>query len=254
MSAFRPCVVVPTYDNPKTVEAVVRRLREEGAEAIFVVDDGSHEEGKLACERVADIARVHRFEKNRGKGAATMAGLALAEADGYTHAAQVDADGQHDLTLLSKLFAVSEKNPEAVVLGYPEYDETVNRVRFYARRFTQLWIDLEVGRGVIRDALIGFRVYPIDATLAAGIRGERMDFDIEAPVRLAWRGTPIVNFAVPVRYLTKEEGGVSHFRPLRDNLRFSWLHSRLCTRVFFRWLARRMRRYLPRRTTPPTLH
>ena len=238
-SSFRPCIVIPTYNNPDTVIAVVREAQAYLPD-IVLVDDGSDPAGRAACEAIAreGTAHVHHRPSNGGKGAAVKTGLAVAQGLGFTHAAQVDADGQHDLSQLPALLDKGRARPDALILGYPEYDDSVNRVRQVARRFTQFWIDLEVGRGVIRDAMVGFRLYPIDATLAANAGGNRMDFDVEIPVRMAWNRVPIINLPVPVRYLTKEEGGVSHFQPLRDNLRFSWLHTRLCTKVFFRWLRR----------------
>jgi glycosyltransferase involved in cell wall biosynthesis len=244
------CVLVPTYDNPRTVRSVVERARETGL-PVLVVDDGSAPEGQEACAALAreGLAEVCRRERNGGKGAAVKTGLALARARGFTHAAQVDADGQHDLSLLPSLVEASRARPEALILGCPVHDASIPRGRKIARRFTQLWIDLEVGKGVIEDAMVGFRVYPIEAALRARARGDRMDFDVEIPVRMAWQGTPIVNFPVPVRYLSEAEGGVSHFQPLRDNLRFSWLHARLSTTVCLRWLARKILRRLPRRTS-----
>lgn len=241
MSEFKPCALVPTYDNPRTVEQVVRGV---GAfvEPVLLVDDGSGPEGRAACEAVAraGLAQLIVREKNGGKGAAVKTGLAHAKGLGFTHVVQVDADGQHDLGRIPSLLAAAARDPAALVLGHPEYDETAPRVRLVARRFTQFWIELETKPGLIQDAMVGFRVYPVEATLAAGAQGDRMDFDVEITVRMAWAGVPIVNVPVKVRYLTKSEGGVSHFQPFWDNLRFSWLHTRLCTTLFFRWLGRRM--------------
>lgn len=245
MTDFRPCVLIPTYDNPRTIEAVAQEAKRALSDVI-VVDDASAAPGREACARLVEhgVEVVHR-KTNGGKGAAVKTGLARAHELGFTHALQIDGDGQHDLSAVPRLLDEARRAPQALVLGYPEYDASVPRVRLVARRFTQFWIDLEVGPGVIRDAMIGFRVYPVDATLAARAGGNRMDFDVEIPVRMAWRGVPIVNVPVPVRYLSADEGGVSHFQPLQDNLRFSWLHTRLTTRAFFMGLARRLR-LLPR--------
>ncbi len=237
---FRPCVLIPTFDNPRTVRRVVEEARAHLGD-VLVVDDGSGPEGERVCADIGaeGLAQVRRRPKNGGKGAAVKTGLAWARELGFTHAAQVDADGQHDVSALPRLLAAGREHPDSLILGCPRYDESAPRVRRVARRFTQLWVDLEVGRGVIADAMVGFRLYPIDATLAAGARGDRMDFDVEIPVRLAWAKTPIVNFPVPVRYFSRAEGGVSHFHPFLDNVRFFALHTRLATLAFFRWLGGR---------------
>jgi len=239
-AAHRLCAVVPTYDNPRTVRGVVEMVRSNGLEVVLV-DDGSGPEGRRVCEEIgaAGLARVAHLPRDRGKGAAVQAGFAVARELDATHALQVDADGQHDLSRIAAFAAASRDNPEALVLGYPEYDESAPRVRKSARRITDFWVNVEVGKGRIRDAMIGFRVYPL-AALARLPRqlGAGMEFDIEVAVRLVLAGTPTLNLPVAVRYLAAEEGGVSHFRPVVDNLRFCWLHTRLCSAASFRWFGR----------------
>lgn len=55
----------------------------------------------------------------------------------------------------------------------------------------------------------------------------RFDFDTEVAVRLYWQGFRTMNIPVAVRYLTREEGGVSCFRYLPDNLLLVGTHTRL---------------------------
>jgi len=109
---------------------------------------------------------------------------------------------------------------------------------------TRFWNYLEVMGPTIGDSMCGFRVYPIAAALASGTRGNRMDFDIEIPVRMVWQGVPVVNAEVRVRYLTAEEGGVSHYQTFRDTLLISWTHSKLMTEIIFKLLTWPMRRLL----------
>lgn len=236
---FRPCGLVPTYNNPDTVRSVVERVREH-IQDVIVVDDGSNAETRKVCEAIAaeGLAIVHHRAKNGGKGAAVKSGFVVALANGFTHVMQVDADGQHDLTEIPTFLAAAADAPDTLVLGYPVYDDSAPKNRLAARKFTKFWVDLEAGKGRIGDAMVGFRVYPVAAAIAANARGNWMDFDIEIAVRMAWTRMPILNLPVAVRYHTAEEGGVSHFRPFADNLRFSWLHSRLCTRACFNWFGR----------------
>jgi glycosyltransferase involved in cell wall biosynthesis len=226
----RYCIVIPTYDNPRTIAGVVEKARAVLPD-IIVVNDGSAAEGRAACVAIAGAgaARVVHRDRNGGKGAAVKAGFALARQLGFSHVLQVDADGQHDLGSAARFLEASRCQPDALINAYPLYDDTAPAVRRIARKFTQFWVDLEVGRGVIKDAMIGFRIYPLEAVERIGPTGDRMDFDIEVAVRLAWSGVAVVNLPVQVRYFSAAEGGVSHFRPLWDSLHFSWLHSKLCT-------------------------
>lgn len=242
MSAYRACAVVPTYDNPETIGRVVEAVRAHVPEVI-VVDDGSGADGRAACEALSGrgLAHVVRRPRNGGKGAAVKTGLETARGRGFTHAFQVDADGQHDLGRMPAFLDASRAAPGSAVLGYPVYDETAPRGRLAARRITRFWVDLEVGgSGIVEDAMVGFRIYPLAETLALPVRSDRMDFDVEIAVRLVWAGVPVVNLPVGVRYLSAEEGGRSHFQPLRDNLRISWMHSRLCTLGASRWFLRKL--------------
>lgn len=235
------CIVVPTYDNPKTLRAVVEGAHVHCPEVI-VVDDGSGPEGREAAAALArdGLARVVHRARNGGKGAAVLSGLRLARELGFTHALQVDADGQHDLADIPRFLAAARERPEAFVAGEPVFDESAPRSRLVGRRITQLWAAIETGGPVVRDTLCGLRVYPVAATLAAGVRSRRMEFDNEVAVRLYWAGVPVVNVPTRIRYLDAASGGVSHYRLVRDNVLMSLMHSRLACqaapRVLVRWV------------------
>lgn len=249
---IRVCAIVPTYDNPLTVRGVVDRLRSHDLNVI-VIDDGSGPDGERACQQLqADgLATVVRLDKNKGKGAACKAGFTKARELGFSHVLQVDADGQHDQDQVPLFVTTANQNPTALILGYPIYDETAPRARKIARRITNFWVAVEVGgRQKIRDAMIGFRIYPLAAIAQMGTIGDRMDFDIEIAVRLVRNGCNTVNLPIKVRYPNASEGGISHFRPLHDNLRFAWLHSKLCTTGCMRWTYRRLWPFGRRKATP----
>jgi glycosyltransferase involved in cell wall biosynthesis len=240
---FRPCVVIPTYDNPLTIGTVV-----EGARAhlpdVLIVDDGSGDEGRRAIDAIvsAGHARVARREHNGGKGAAVKTGLRTARDLGFTHALQLDADGQHDLGDIPRFLALASENPGSAVLGHPVYDATMPRGRQAAHELTNFWTRVETGGRHIVDPQCGYRVYPLDAAIGAAPVGNRMDFDIEIAVRLVWAGVPIINVPTRVRYLPREAGGVSHFRLVRDNLAITLMHVRLVVGSIFRRLGRLWRR------------
>ena len=233
---LRACAVIPTYDNPDTIRAVVERVREHLP--VIVVDDGSAPPGRAAVDAIGaeNLAHVHHRERNGGKGAAVTTGFQLARELGYTHALQVDADGQHALDDIPRFLAAAAEQPDALILGAPVYDASAPKGRLIGRQITRFWTNIETYGRVIDDPMCGFRVYPVAAACEVAPRcGMRMDFDIEIAVRLVWADLPVVNLPTHVRY---HEGGVSHFHMVRDNLRISWMHSKLVVSSWLRLLRR----------------
>lgn len=227
---FRPCVVIPTYNNPATIAKVVHEVRAFVPDVI-VVDDGSGPAAHAVTTALANAghARVVHRAANGGKGAAVKTGINVAAQAGFTHVLQVDGDGQHTLADVPVFVEQARACPDALVLGQPQFDATAPKARLWGRKLTNFWVHIETAGRVIADPMCGFRVYPVAAALAVMPRAQRMDFDPEIAVRLVWHGVRVVNIPTKVRYLRAEDGGVSHFQMGRDNVRISWMHTRLVT-------------------------
>ncbi len=225
-------VLIPSYNPGPQVYETVRAARARWT-PVWVVVDGSDDGTRQGLEQMArDDAglRILALESNRGKGAAVLHALGHAAAAGFTHALTMDADGQHPAASIPEFMAASQRAPEAMVLGVPQFDASAPALRVKGRRISNWWANLETLWCGIEDSLFGFRVYPVRALVEVMQRQRwmrRFDFDPEAAVRLAWRGVPPLNLPAPVRYLRPEEGGVSHFRYWRDNALLSWMHFRL---------------------------
>jgi glycosyltransferase involved in cell wall biosynthesis len=245
---FRPCAVVPTYENPLTIGKVVRALAEKDLDVI-VVDDGSSAQGRRAVAALLDVPRVHCLyrESNGGKGKAAVDGFAHARSLGFSHALLMDADGQHCIDDVQEFLEKSRTHPTALVAGEPVFDESVPKARLIGRKISVFWCAIETGGLRINDPLCGYRVYPLDSWAKLGALGARMDFDPEIAVRLCWRGVPIINLRTKVIYPKAEDGGVSHFRMFRDNVRISWMHTRLVTMALLLLLTFPLRRLFSRR-------
>lgn len=160
---------------------------------------------------------------------------------GFTHALVMDADGQHPAGSIAEFMAASQANPDALVLGKPIFPANIPPERLHGRKLSVGLVRFELFGAGIDDPLFGFRIYPLAPLLGIlGPRrgGRRYDFDTEAAVRLGWAGVRPVNLAAPVRYFSREDGGVSHFHYVRDNLTLVWMHTRLITELLlWRWPA-----------------
>jgi len=225
-------VLIPSYNPGPKVYDTVRAARTHW-NPVWVVIDGSTDgtiDGLQAMAKEDDGLRVIVLPQNCGKGAAVLHGLDMAAAEGFTHALTMDSDGQHPADLIPEFMAQSQRHPGSMVLGKPVFDASAPALRVKGRQVSNWWANLETLWAGIGDSLFGFRVYPVEP-LRAVMRGQRwmrrFDFDPEAVVRLCWRGVTPLNVDAPVRYFSADEGGVSHFRYLRDNTLFTLMHTRL---------------------------
>jgi glycosyltransferase involved in cell wall biosynthesis len=227
-----------------TIANVVRALLEQ-LDFVIVVDDGSSDGTETIVENLKqelpDKIEVFHHSENQGKGAAVQSGLHRANAMGFTHAVQVDADGQHDLEDLPKFLQGIKDYPRALLLGAPIFDGDIPAIRKHGRKLTQAMIALEMGFWDVPDAMCGFRAYPVAAICKLGKMDPRMSFDPEVMIRAHWAGVPLQRIPTRVRYLGPEEGGISHFKMVNDNVRHTWAHIRLILQAPFRLLLRAMR-------------
>lgn len=225
---FNPCVVIPVYNHEHAIGAVVERIAVQNL-PILLIDDGSDAGCAAELDRLSKRPGISllRHDTNRGKGVAVCNGLRHAFEQGFTHAIQVDADGQHALEDVSRFVEESRVRPHHVICGHPIFDASIPKSRYYGRYLTHALVWLETLSFEIIDSMCGFRLYPLAATMALlqehGV-GARMDFDTEILVRLYWRNVPMHWIATRVSYPLD---GVSHFRMILDNARMTSLHVRL---------------------------
>lgn len=226
---FKPCVVIPVYNHEHAIGQVMDAVLTIGLPCILV-DDGSTPACAAVLDRIAAASSqvsLVRHASNRGKGDAVITGIQHAARAGFTHALQIDADGQHCVADIPRFIEQAAARPDALVVGYPIYDESVPAARLYGRYLTHVWVWINTLSLQIKDSMCGFRVYPIAPVLSLIKRqrlGARMDFDTEILVRLFWDGVDVVNVGTRVGYPVD---GVSHFRLWLDNLLISRMHATL---------------------------
>ena len=235
---MKTCIIIPVYNHELAIVPLLAKLQPHGLPCLLVNDGSSP-----ACRRVLQECALQEAgwvtlldrPDNGGKGAAVIAGFQEAIRLGYSHAIQIDADGQHQAADIAEFLRLSGLKPEAMILGLPRFAADAPKNRRYGRQITNFWIWIHTLSLAIGDGMCGFRLYPLAAVeillhsgtpLASG-----MDFDIDIVVRLYWQGVEAVNLPTPVRYPLD---GVSHFNLWRDNLLIAKTHARL----FFGMLPR----------------
>jgi glycosyltransferase involved in cell wall biosynthesis len=239
------CIIIPVFNHHQKIEQVLLALKSFELPCILI-DDGSDKECATVLNEIAikySWVYLERFSINRGKGAAVCRGITYAAAKGFTHALQVDADGQHDLKDVPLFLAKAEKYPEAVISGSRSYND-MPKGRRSGRKLTDFWVHINTLSFEIEDSMCGYRLYPLAATLKLLQKkevGARMDFDTDILVRLYWQGLSVKNIPTNILY---QDDIPSHFNVVKDNIRISWMH----TRLFFGMLPK-IPRLLTRRHT-----
>ncbi len=239
-----PCLLIPNYNHGREIVAVVESLAEHGLPCL-VVDDGSAVSTRDALESLTQrhsFLDVHYRERNGGRGAALKSGYRLAAARGYTHAIQLDADGQHCAADVPQFVEAITRNPGALVLGAPVFDESAPKARLYGRQLSRVTVWVATLSFAVEDPLCGFRGIPLRPTLDVldtERTGNRMEFDPEIVIQLVQRGTPVVNLPTQVVY---NEGGLSHFDMLGDNARLIGVYLKALYAMPMRLLTRRCSR------------
>ena len=229
-------IIIPVYNHGPAVGAVVENLSPLGL-PIIMVDDGSDSETKSCLQRIyssCSLAVPVTLRKNSGKGKAVLEGIKKASELGLTHILQIDADGQHDASMARFFLEESASRPGAVICSRPEYDDSVPASRRHGRKIANTWAKIVTLSPLIEESMLGFRVYPVEQALNLyrhSYIDSRMGFDIDILVRLVWKN--ILPVFHPVR-VTYPAGGISHFRLVRDNLRISWVYTRLCCGMLLR--------------------
>jgi glycosyltransferase involved in cell wall biosynthesis len=220
---------VPTYNNAKTLTALLAELRLFKTD-IIVANDGSTDNTAYILGQFPEMYAVS-YSPNKGKGFALRCGFREAVKRGYDYAISIDSDGQHFPKDIPAFLLALEKNPGALIIGARNMDQsTVPSKSSFGHRFSNFWYRVETGIS-LPDTQSGFRLYPVSSLQSMRFFTRRFEFEIEVIVRAAWKGIPVIAVPVSVYYAPPEER-VSHFRPFTDFTRISILNTLLVLITF----------------------
>jgi len=237
---LKVCILVPTYNNAKTLAPLLENLQKLNA-YIIVVNDGSTDETQNILDQCIGIHSIS-YSPNKGKGIALRRGFRAAVSHGYQYAISIDSDGQHFAQDIPAFLDCLERNPGALIIGARNMDQSsVPGKSSFGHRFSNFWFKVETGIQ-LPDTQSGFRLYPVQRLQSMTFITRRFEFEIEVIVRSAWNGIPVTSVPVSVYYAPPGER-VSHFRPFADFTRISILNTFL---VFISFLYIRPRDLLRR--------
>jgi glycosyltransferase involved in cell wall biosynthesis len=215
---LRCCIIIPTYNNDKTLEQVIRDVLK-FAEEIIVVNDGATDRTPEILKQYSSL-RVINIPKNKGKGYALRLGFQYALKQGFRYAITIDSDGQHYADDLPKFLEKIEQEPDSVIIGARNMEHnSVPGTSSFGHKFSIFWFRIETGIK-LPDIQSGYRLYPLEKMGEMRLFGKKYEFEVEVLVRLSWKDVNIVSVPVKVYYAPKGER-VSHFRKFQDFTRVS---------------------------------
>ena len=221
-SDLKCCVIIPTYNNDRTLEKVIEDVLNYTNDVI-IMNDGSTDDTPQIIGKFPSV-HVVNFLKNTGKGLALKKGFDFAIKKGFRYAITIDSDGQHFPADFHLFLDKIEQEPDSVIIGARNMAQsTVPGTSNFGHKFSIFWFKVETGLK-IEDVQSGFSLYPLKFLKDMRLYTRKYEFEVEVLVRLAWRGVKVLSVPVNVYYAPKEER-VSHFRKVHDFTRISIVNS-----------------------------
>jgi len=228
MADLNVCVIIPTYNNDKTLSRVIDGVLIY-TDQIIIVNDGSTDDTINILKKYSSLEQIH-FKKNKGKGAALRAGFKKAIQKKYDFAITIDSDGQHYPDDIPIFIHELDKNDNILLIGSRNMThESVPKNSSFGNKFSNFWYWIETGIK-LTDTQSGYRLYPLDTISKINFYTNKFEFEIESIVKTAWRGVEVKN--VPIKVLYDANERVSHFRPIVDFTRISILNTWLVLVAF----------------------
>jgi glycosyltransferase involved in cell wall biosynthesis len=228
ISALKCCVIIPTFNNDKTLKKVVDDVLLYTSD-IIIVNDGSTDKTSLILKDYNELIQIH-YLKNKGKGLALRKGFKRAYEEGFKYAITIDSDGQHFASDIPIFITELQKYKKVLLIGARNMSqESVPKNSSFGNKFSNFWFWVETGNRLL-DTQSGFRLYPLRTMNKIKFYTTKFEFEIEAIVKVAWRGIRVKNIPIEVLY---NQDRVSHFRPYKDFARISVLNTWLVLVAFF---------------------
>ncbi|MGB1268933.1 MAG: DUF2062 domain-containing protein [Flavobacteriaceae bacterium] len=215
------CVLIPTYNNERTLKRVIDGVLKY-TDHIIIVNDGATDSTSELLKNYTNIEQIHFYE-NKGKGVALREGFKKAHELGYAYAITIDSDGQHYPEDIEVFITEIEKEPGSLLIGDRNMTQQgIPRKSSFGNNFSNFWYTFETGVK-LTDTQSGFRLYPLKHLAQLNYYTTKFEFEIEVIVRASWKGINVRN--VPIKVLYDETERVSHFRPIKDFTRISILNT-----------------------------
>ena len=196
LKSRRICVVIPTYNNDKTIKAVVEQSLHY-CDDVIVVADGCTDNTMSLLHDIDNI-KIVAYPQNKGKGYALKTGFKKALEEGFSYAITLDGDGQHYPEDIPHFLKANQEHPHALIVGNRQL-EGVDRSKgsSFANKFSNFWFYIQTGKA-LADTQTGYRLYPLRKLHGLSLLTSRYEAELELLVFASWHGTKIVSIPIQV--------------------------------------------------------
>ncbi len=210
---MRICVLIPSYNESKTIGALVQKIKSAGLD-VLVVDDGSPDQTGIIAEQSG--ARVLRHRENQGKGAALKKGFRYILDNGYDAVITMDGDNQHSPGDIPE-FIKAAANPDVdmIVGNRMRVCKNMPLIRWLTNNFMSLVISLICQRN-IRDSQCGFRL--IKSEVLQELNPISSNYEIESETIIEARHKGFKIKFIPIQTIYARQA--SQINPVVDTIRF----------------------------------
>ncbi len=225
MLALNCCVIIPTYNNKKTITQVINNVLDYCSDVI-VINDGATDETTNILKSFENKIDLISYSPNKGKGIALRKGIKRAQEKGFRYAITIDSDGQHYADDIPSFIAKVEEQPNSLIVGARNLNqENMPKKNTFGNKFSNFWFKLFTHID-LPDTQSGYRLYPIQKMKDTRYFTTKYEFEVEVMVKAAWKGIDVVSVPIKVFYAEGNER-VTHFRPGKDFTRISLLNTYL---------------------------
>ena len=237
------CVIIPTYNNSKTITNIVERALLQCSDVI-VVCDGCTDNTVELLNHLPQKPIILDLGKNYGKGTALKRGFQYALEQGFAYAITLDGDGQHYPEDIPTMLEANIKHPGTLIVGERKNLDKAERSAGskFANYFSNFWFTIQTAQ-YLKDTQTGYRLYPLKKLYGLSLLTSRYEAELELMVFASWHGVKLVSVPVNVFYPSKEER-ISHFHPTKDFIRIFLLNTILCVFAIFYGLPIRFLQFI----------